>query len=229
MSGGRVIADDVILSSHPVGPFSMNMYLVGCKKTRKAALVDCGAEDASELEFFSDVVATHGLEVTHLLQTHAHIDHVAGLPAARAVWPDATIYLHEHELPLYRGVEQQAANFGVPYGAGRLPENNLVHCSDGDVIHVGSTVKLKVVFTPGHSPGHVCFHDTTNTLLFGGDLIFAGSVGRTDLPLCDRTAMKESLRRVVRELPPATVILPGHMHATDLAHEAATNPFMKGL
>ena len=218
---------DVILSGCPVGPFQMNMFLVGCKESKKAALIDSGAT-AHEMQHFQDVLEEHSLELTHLLQTHAHIDHVRGLSVSRELFPDAPIYLHKNDMPVYDDAANRAAEYGISL-PGPLPRDNIVHMDDGDVISVGTTVDLRVLFTPGHCPGHVCFLDEAHGYMFGGDLIFQGSIGRTDLPLCNDKDMQESLRRVAKDVPPRTLILPGHMNTTTMEQELASNPFLQRL
>ena len=216
---------DIVLNGEPVGPFQMNMFLVGCKKSGTAALVDSGAT-ADEMTHFQHVLEENNLTVTHLLQTHAHIDHVLGLSVSRKLWPDAPIYLHEKDMPVYHNAATSAASYGIPM-PGPLPEDNIVHINEGDVINIGESISLNVLFTPGHCPGHVCYHDAKHKFLLGGDLIFAGSIGRTDLPLCNDQDMQASLRRVAKDIPGDTAIFPGHMQTTTMDHELATNPFLQ--
>merc|ERR1740117_930549 len=216
---------NIVLNGCPVGPFQMNMFLVGCKQSGKAALVDSGATQ-EEMKHFQGVLEKHKLEVTHLLQTHAHIDHVRGLAVSRELWPDVPIYLHEKDMPVYHNAATSAESYGIAL-PGPLPEDNIVHIEDGDTIQIGSSINLKVLFTPGHCPGHVCYYDSENGYLLGGDLIFAGGVGRTDLPLCNADDMRNSLQRVAADIPGPTTILPGHMNSTTIENELATNPFLQ--
>lgn len=211
--------DHVVIFSRAVGPFAMNQSLIACKTTGKAALVDSG--DAPDL--FIAAAKAHNLEIEYLLQTHAHIDHVAGLAATKRALP-LPLYLHKDDLPIYEFIPQQAKMYGFPVEA--LPPIDH-HYEDGDVLEVGD-LRLEVMHTPGHAPGHVCLYERTRGILIGGDLLFRQSIGRTDLPLCDPQAMMRSLARVM-QLPDNVVVLPGHMEPTTIGYERTMNPFLKNL
>ena len=208
-----------VVKSLAVTPFEMNMYLVGCKATGEAAIVDAGDDAVGRW-----VEAAGDLAIRHLLQTHGHVDHVAGLAAFKAALPDAPVYLH----PLDDWIAAAAPAQGLAMGM-RCPAPPAadVALADGDALSVGA-VSLDVLHTPGHAPGHVAFHAPAHGVLFGGDLLFRGSIGRTDFPGCDVDDMQASLRRVAA-LPAETVVFPGHMGPTTIGDEVATNPFLQGL
>ena len=184
-------------------------------------MIDAGDEDPDR---WVDYAADHGLTIRHVLLTHGHVDHVAGLAQLKKRLPDAQIHLHPADWLTLKSAPMQGLGFGFTVDS---PPAADVEVNDGDVIHVGS-LRLEALHTPGHAPGHTCFYEPTHALLFGGDLLFKNSIGRTDFPGCDHAAMQDSLRRVL-ELPPKSTVFPGHMQPTTLAEEAATNPFLRDL
>lgn len=190
--------------------------------TGQAAIIDSGGAP----EPFVAAAEALGLEVTELLQTHAHIDHVSGLKATKELLPAAALRLHPDDSQVYAEAEQWAAMFGVPL-EGPLPaiDADLV---DGEPVRVGD-IELVPVHTPGHCPGHCVLVCSEHQFVAGGDLLFQGSVGRTDLPLCDPEAMEASLRRLyaVPGLGPDCLVLPGHGESTTLGAERATNGYVK--
>lgn len=199
------------------GPFATNFYIVGCAATNDAAIIDSGYEGAKLVAGAGEL----GVTVTKLLQTHAHIDHVAGLDEAKAL-TGAPIYLHPDEQPVYDAVPLQAQLYGLKVGA-LPPVDAALH--DGQVIEVGE-LRAKVILLPGHSPGSVAFWFEDLGLLFSGDVLFAGSIGRTDLPGSEPAAMKRSLQRLTTELPDDTQVFPGHGPATTIGMEKKRNPFL---
>ena len=204
-----------VLSYEIVTKFQMNQYLLGCLRSGKAAIFDTGCCRAS-----METAKNLGLQIEYLFQTHAHIDHIAGLAEIKeSALADVPIYLHPADLPWYLACERQAEIFGMHL---RQPPPIDVELCDGDVLSVGA-IELKVIHTPGHCPGHVCFYNEQHGFLIAGDLLFRGSVGRTDFPLSDPAAMKESIRKIMR-LPDETRVFPGHMMPTSIGHERRHNP-----
>ena len=200
-----------------VGPFQENAYLVVDETTNRAVLIDPGAEPDEIVSMVRD----SGAELEAIWLTHAHLDHIGAVAAVRRQWT-VPVHLHPDDLPLYERATSQAAMYGLPF---EQPENPDVELADGDVLSVGS-LRFNVLHTPGHSPGHVVFkHDD---MVFGGDLLFAGSIGRTDLPLSDRHRMETSLMRIC-ELDDATIVHPGHGPAVTVGHERLTNPFLSTI
>lgn len=205
------------ISTFVVGPFQENSYLLVDDDTTHAVLIDPGDEGESLV----DAVRRSGASLQAIWLTHAHLDHVGGIAAVRRTW-DVPIFLHPADLPVYRFAPQVAQMYGVPFELGPLPDREL---AEGDVLSVGG-LRFAVWHTPGHAPGHVVFHG--HGVAFGGDCLFAGSVGRTDLPLSDPAALERSLARLAA-LPGETRVLPGHGPATTIAEELETNPFLTGV
>ncbi|HEY6829384.1 MAG TPA: MBL fold metallo-hydrolase [Gemmatimonadaceae bacterium] len=203
--------------SKTVGAFQENTYLVIDETTNEAVFIDPGDEP----DVLVDLVRTSGANLRAIWLTHAHLDHVGGIAGVRRVWK-VPVHLNAADLPLLERAPVSAAMYAVPFEA---PERPDVFLEDGQQLTVG-TLSFEVVHTPGHAPGHVVFrHGTT---VFGGDLLFAGSIGRTDLPYADPAAMEDSLERIA-QWDDATVVHPGHGPSTTIGREKASNPFLTGL
>ncbi|MBI2409231.1 MAG: MBL fold metallo-hydrolase [Gemmatimonadetes bacterium] len=199
-----------------VGPFQENCYLVADESTGDAVLVDPGDEGARLLV----AVAEGGFTLRALWITHAHIDHIGGIAAVKRVH-NVPVYLHPADRPLYDRVVEQGRKYGLQIDAPPPPDVDL---SDGDTVTVGA-LRFDVMHVPGHAPGHVAF--VGHGVVFGGDCLFAGSIGRTDLPLSDPRALEKSLQRFAA-LPPETEVYPGHGPTTTIGEENQTNPFLTG-
>jgi len=200
-----------------VGAFQENSYLVVDPAARRAVLVDPGAEE----EQLIAMVRASGATLEAIWLTHAHIDHIGAIAPVKRLW-DVPIYMHPADRPLYERGAIQAAAYGLPFEQPPDPDHEL---ADGDVLTVGD-MRFDVLHVPGHAPGHVAFVGEGH--MIGGDLLFAGSIGRTDLPLSDPDRMIESLERVAG-LPDETVVYPGHGPTTSIGRERATNPFLTGV
>lgn len=206
----------MIVTTESVGPFEENYYLVVDEATRRAVLIDPGDEGARIVE----AVRRSGATLEAIWLTHAHLDHVGGIAEVKRAW-DVPIYLHPADEPLYANAHRQAAAYGVPFEQPPAYDQQL---SDGQIVRVGS-LSFEVIHTPGHAPGHVIYHG--HGAIFGGDLLFAGSIGRTDLPLSNPAQMAASLQRIA-SLPADSDVHPGHGPATTIAAELRSNPFLTG-
>ncbi|MHB1095361.1 MAG: MBL fold metallo-hydrolase [Gemmatimonadaceae bacterium] len=199
-----------------VGPFQENCYLLADAETRDAVLIDPGDEGARLIA----AVEESGCTLRALWITHAHIDHVGAIAAVKRRW-DVPVFLHPADRPLYDRVPEQGRKYGLRIEAPPAPDRDL---AEGDVVMVGG-LSFSVMHVPGHAPGHVAF--VGHGAVFGGDCLFAGSIGRTDLPLSDPHALQQSLARF-GALPPETVVYPGHGPSTTIREEHRTNPFLNG-
>jgi glyoxylase-like metal-dependent hydrolase (beta-lactamase superfamily II) len=200
-----------------VGAFQENTYLVIDETSHRAVAIDPGG-DAERI--VSTLRARH-LTLDAIWLTHAHVDHVSGIAALRRVLA-APIYLNPADRPLYDAAVQHGLAFGIPVEAPPPPDRPL---ADGDVLRVG-TLEFGVMGAPGHAPGHVIIHGAG--VAFVGDVLFAGSIGRTDLPLANGAQLAKTLEKVAA-LPGDTLVYPGHGPATTIARELATNPFLNGI
>ena len=207
----------MIVRQLTVGPLEENCYLLADETARAGVLIDPGDEPERLLA----AVREAGVALEAIWLTHAHMDHVGAVAAIRRK-VDAPIHLHPLDRALYDRAAQQGAAYGLTIEQPPPPEVALAH---GTTLSVGS-LEFSVMHTPGHAPGLVVIHG--HGAAFVGDLLFAGSVGRTDLPLSSPQAMSRSLERVAR-LPAETVVYPGHGPTTTIGAELATNPFLTGV
>jgi len=206
-------------------PFSENTIVVACDETREAALFDPGMSTPGECQALESLIARYDLTVKHLLLTHAHIDHVLGLPFAQARF-GLTPRVHALEREDYDGAPARAQMFGVRCGT--LPPADF-DLQPGERIVVGKG-HLRAAFTPGHSAGSVVFiyeGEGVTPFVVGGDVLFSGSIGRTDLPGGNFATLVKSIREVLYVLPNETVVWPGHGQTTTIADERASNPFVR--
>ncbi|RJP24227.1 MAG: MBL fold metallo-hydrolase [Deltaproteobacteria bacterium] len=200
-----------------VGPLAENAYIVEHPATGKAVVVDPGDEGEEILRHLSE----RGLVLEKILLTHGHFDHVGGVRHLKEK-TGATIHIHPEEVDRMRGASRQGAMFGIGV---RTPPAPDVLLADGDTVPFADG-KFEVLHTPGHTPGHVTF--LAAGMAFVGDLIFAGSIGRTDLPGGSYDDLIRAVRAKIFTLPDDTVLFPGHGPATTVGEEKLSNPFFTG-
>lgn len=196
------------------GMFEENCYVVADASTGEAAVVDPGADGEALVSAIRDL----GVEPRAVWLTHAHIDHIGAVADVTRAW-DVPVHLHPADLPLFRAGGRQAAAYAIPF---EQPPDPAASFADGMRVPLGS-LRFTVLHAPGHAPGHVVLHG--HGVAFVGDCLFAGSVGRTDLPFSNPADLERSLERIVA-LPGETRVLPGHGKETTIARELRSNPFL---
>jgi hydroxyacylglutathione hydrolase len=201
----------------PVGPLQCNCSIIGDETTREAMVIDPG----DDVEDVLALVRKHDLRVKQIVITHAHIDHVGGAMKLRAA-TGAPILLNENDYALLKMLDVQAEWIGVP-PPGDVEIDQTV--TAGDTIKAGSH-QASVLYTPGHTEGSICLYFPTEKKLIAGDTLFAGSIGRTDLPGGSMQKILQSLHGTVLALPDETVVVPGHGPLTTIGKERESNPFL---
>jgi glyoxylase-like metal-dependent hydrolase (beta-lactamase superfamily II) len=207
---------EVIVRGIVVGVFAENAWVIGNRRTGEAIAIDPGDQSDEILAMARDM----GVTIKVIANSHAHIDHILGVRGVQSA-TGARFLLHQGDLAIARNAAGTAATFlGRPVDPPPDPD---AYLADGDEIDVAG-VKLKVIHTPGHTPGSLSFY--TEGMLFSGDTLFQGSIGRTDLPGGDYDEEMASIVDKLLSLPDDTVVLPGHMRETRIGFERQANPFI---
>jgi len=199
-----------------VGAFQENSYLVIDEDSKHAVIVDPGGEGQRLVSEIERSKAT----LDAIWITHAHVDHVGAIASVKERW-NVPVYLHPLDRRLYEAAGRQAEVYGLPFEEPPAPDREF---ADGQKLKLGDS-EMTVMHAPGHSPGHVVIHGDGVALV--GDCLFAGSIGRTDLPMSNPQQLSESLKKIAA-LPPATVVYPGHGPETTIGEERLSNPFLNG-
>jgi glyoxylase-like metal-dependent hydrolase (beta-lactamase superfamily II) len=208
----------MILETFPVGPLQCNCTILADEETREAIVIDPG----DEISRIQRRLTALGLTLKQILVTHAHIDHVGGALKLKSL-TGAPIFLNEADLPLLGIMAEQAAWVGVPTPETAPPDEAL---TDGRVVGL-ATYPAQVIHTPGHTQGSVCLHFAPLKMVLAGDTLFAGSIGRTDLPGGNYDQILDSIQTRLLTLPDDTRVVPGHGPATSMGSERKSNPFLQ--
>jgi hydroxyacylglutathione hydrolase len=199
-----------------VGPFQENCYLVVDEESNSAAIVDPGSEPEKVIA----AIEKSGATLEAIWITHAHVDHVGAIAPVKKKW-NVPVHLHPKDKRLYEATARQAEVYGIPFEEPPDPDREF---ADGQALTLGTTT-FSVMHVPGHAPGHVMIHGTGIALV--GDCLFAGSIGRTDLPFSNPAELARSLEKIA-QLPPETIVYPGHGMSTTIKEERESNPFLNG-
>lgn len=210
------MADDLRVETIPVGQLATNCYIVSNEKSKLSVVIDPG----DEADKIIDLIEARGLEVTHIINTHGHFDHI-GANGALSEKTGASIYINKEDEDLLRASESDLSSL---YGEAFLKSEKIKYLSGGQKIEVGK-VKMKIISTPGHTRGGISLF--AGHQLFVGDALFSGSIGRTDLPGGDFDTLIDSIRSRLLTLPNETIVYPGHGPNTTIGAERIANPYLK--
>ena len=220
----------MIIEELTVTAFQQHTRIVGCEKTRRAICIDPGDDSAS----IGQAIDRHGFELQAIACTHAHLDHIGGVAALKKLKPEAKIIIHKADEWIYEGLPEQASWLGIPrsqwqaFGlAFEQPPRIDEYFEDGQTYQVGE-LKFTIIHCPGHTPGHIVLFEPTERKVFVGDVLFAGSVGRTDLPGGSTEQLLDSILDKLLPLGDDVVVYSGHGPLTTIGEERKTNPFLTG-
>jgi glyoxylase-like metal-dependent hydrolase (beta-lactamase superfamily II) len=206
------------IATLPIGPLQTNCYVIACPDTAMAAVID----PAWSGETIYGYIEQEELSLELILLTHAHFDHIAGAAALHRL-SGARLLAHPDSHPLLEQAPLHAQAWGFQIDPPPVPDGEL---TDGQMIQVGE-LNLEVLYTPGHAPGHVSFYDAEAGIVFDGDLLFSGSIGRSDLPGGDHQRLLRSIREKLLTLPDDTSVYSGHGPVTTIERERRWNPFLR--
>ena len=208
--------------SFTFNPLQENTYLLWDEQTLEAAIVDAGCWNRQEEQLLEGSIKAHGLKLKYVLQTHAHFDHTFGLPFVWRTFGLKPVF-HVDEAETYREMPGMAAQFGLNIGGGMPPIGQLLN--DGDTLRLGQTA-IRLIHTPGHTPGSSSFYIPDAQLVLCGDTLFQGSIGRTDLPGGNFEAEMDSIKNKLFSLPEETTVLCGHGPNTTIGWERQHNYYI---
>ena len=210
------------IKSFAFNPFQENTYVV-YDETKECIIIDPGCYTDKERDELRRFITSEGLKPVKLINTHCHIDHVLGNKFVSELW-DLELYMHKEDLPLL----ENAGNIGKMYGfedyeGSPYPKHFL---AQDDTLTFGES-SFKILFAPGHAPGHICLYSKEDNLVIAGDVLFQGSIGRTDLPGGDHNTLINSIKTQLFPLPNETQVFCGHGPSTNIGYEKKNNPFLQ--
>ncbi|HKB67190.1 MAG TPA: MBL fold metallo-hydrolase [Pyrinomonadaceae bacterium] len=221
----------MIIEEITVTAFQQHTRILGCEKTRRAICMDPGDDS----EAIVAAIDRHGLELQAIAVTHAHLDHIGGVTALKKIKAAAAIMLHKADEFIYDALPEQAAWIGIPRAQWaalglnfEAPPRVDSYWEDGQIYKVGE-LQFQVIHCPGHTPGHVVLFEAKERKVFVGDVLFAGSVGRTDLPGGSTEQLLDSIMNRLLPLGDDVEVYSGHGPVTTIGHERKTNPFLTGM
>lgn len=221
----------MIIEEITVTAFQQHTRILGCEETKQAICIDPG----DEAERIVETLERRGLTLQAIALTHAHLDHVGGVAALKKLKPEAKINLHEGDVFMYQALPEQPAWIGIPRAqwqalgfAFEEPPPVDEYWNDGQKYSVGK-LEFEILHCPGHTPGHVVLYEPTERKVFVGDVLFAGSIGRTDLPGGSTQQLLSSIKTKLMTLPDDVVVYSGHGPTTTIGEERLMNPFLTGF
>lgn len=221
----------MIIEEITVTAFQQHTRILGCEKTKRAICIDPG-DDSAEIV---SAIDKHGFELQAIAVTHAHLDHVGGVSSLKKIKPGADIMIHRADEFIYEALPEQAAWIGIPreqwpaFGFDfAAPPKADGYWEDGQTYKVGE-LEFEIIHCPGHTPGHVVLFEKSERKVFVGDVLFAGSIGRTDLPGGSTEQLMQSITNKLLPLGDDVEVYSGHGPATTIGQERTTNPFLTGV
>lgn len=221
----------MIIEEITVTAFQQHTRIVGCEKTKRAICIDPGDDSSGIVE----AIEKHGVELQAIAVTHAHMDHIGGVAALKKLKPDAAIMIHKADEFIYQALPGQPEWIGIPRSQWTAlgfnyeePPKADGYWEDGQAYKVGE-LEFQIIHCPGHTPGHVVLFEANERKVFVGDVLFAGSVGRTDLPGGSTEQLMDSINNKLLPLGDDVEVYSGHGPITTIGHERKTNPFLTGV
>ncbi len=204
-------------------PFQENTYVIW-DFAGNGVIIDPGCYTFEERKELKDFISEHQISLKSILNTHAHIDHVLGIDFIKNEY-QIPLYLHPEEVPIFNDSKKRADVYGFPHYQAASVD---FWFHNDEIIEVGE-MRLKVLFVPGHAPGHVAFYEVNEGFVIGGDVLFRRSIGRTDFPLCNHADLIQSIQTQLYTLPKEVIVYPGHGGPTSIGEEMNSNPFVNAL
>lgn len=211
-----------IVTSFTFNAFQENTYIIEDEKTSQAIIIDPGCHSDAERSEIMQHLELHGYEISAIINTHCHADHVFGNAFLKKQFPRAPLYIHKNELPLLTNYPSFAAMFGVAAEPSPEPDAFL---EEGEIFTFGECA-LRIFLTPGHSPGSISLYNESDGYIISGDVLFRQSIGRTDLPGGDYQTLIKSIEQSFLTLPDQVIVYSGHGPRTTIGYEKINNPFL---